>query len=470
MIEDENSKPEIYALGDVEKLVTIGNVYGNVLIVSPTFLSTEFQNPLIAQAGSFLRRLFVPDGSKSEIGIHFTGYLREEALKSVRFNFYFTIGREMSVDSATLGKWCRLTDTESVILFHIEKLPNRTVYYRFRELTYWMVIHPEWVDDISRNPVITFRLDEFTIVDGTGANFTNAIRVEANRVLKRKSLLEVRQSILIPTGFSSLFYHLGRLTEIEVPEQVVQEAIKSNYISDEQAGRFLRSLTLAPEKHRAYLLQRPYTQEWLRQFMRSYSKENVDRERKQFGLFVRSMINYYRGTWYAMPRFKYEDLSCWRIFVQLFPASFPLIETVLKYPNYWPRDQIMATFLLASTLTNADDKTLVKRAANLLPILTQQLNASRVNDYNQYKVLREYYFTCAESGDRHAVDRCIDFMHHHPVDWDLSLNQEYYSDSTNSSLERAVRRKLLMPKSRDIQTIRLSEMMLERITNRPHDR
>lgn len=467
-MEGESPRQVIHVHGNVEKLITIGTVYGNVLVANSTPLSTESQNPL-AQAENFIRRFFIPDGPRPEMGIHFTGHLPEDAFNSVRFNFCLAMGRELLVDSAALGKWCRLTDNESVVLFHVEKASNRTVRYRFRELAYWMVNHLEWVDAINRDITISIHLDEFTIVDDPAANFTNAVREEANRVFKRKSLLEVRQSIFVPTGFTGLFHHLGRLTKLEVPEQVVQEAIKSNYIDDEQVGVFLRGLALAPEKHRAYILRQPYTRGWLRQLLRSYSTENVDRERKQFGLFIRSMVNYYRGAWYAMPQFKYEDLSCWRIFVQLFPASLPLLETVFRYPSYWPPDQIMATFLLTSTLANADDQTLSKRATNLLPILAHQLNVSHVDNYNQYKVLRQYYFTCAEAGGSRAVDRCIDFMHHHPADWDLRLNQEYYSDPTNSSLERAMRSKLQLPKPRDVQTIRISEMMLDKIVSGSHE-
>ena len=440
------------------------------VVNSTPLLLIESQKPL-AQADNFIRRFFISDGQRPEMGIHFTGHFHEDAFKSARFNFHFAMEREFPVDSAALGKWCRLTDIESVILFHIERVSNRTVRYRFRELAWWMVNHPEWVDDINRNIPIIIHLDEFTIVDDTAANFTNAVREEAKRILKNNSLLRVRRSMLVPTGFTGLFDHLGRLARLEVPEQVVQEGIENNYNDGEQIEMFLRDLALAPINQLAYVLQQPSTREWLSQLLRSCSTEDVDWERKQFGLFIRSMVNYYRGTSYAMPRFKYEDLSCWRIFAQLFPAFFPLIKTVLKNPSCWPPDQLMATFLLASTLVNSDDPIWSQRTApNLLPILAQQLNASHVDNYDQYRVLRQYYFTCAEAGGSRAVDRCVDFMHHHPADWDLRLNQEYYNDPTNSSLEQSVRRKLQMPKPREIQTIRIFEVILDRITNRSYDR
>lgn len=57
-------------------------------------------------------------------------------------------------------------------------------------------------------------------------------------------------------------------------------------------------------------------------------------------------------------------------------------------------------------------------------------------------------------------------MYHHPIDWDLRLNQDYYSDPTNRSLEKAMRRKLQTPRARDIQAIRISEMMLDRIPDK----
>ena len=171
-----------------------------------------------------------------------------------------------------------------------------------------------------------------------------------------------------------------------------------------------------------------------------------------------------------MPRFKYQDLSSWRVFFQMFPESAHLLETMFRYPSHWSAGQLKAGFLLASTLANTDDQATSNKAHDLLQLMMPHLNMTHAHNYHQYAMLREYYFTYAEAwGTHRSVNWCLNFIHQHPIDWELRLNREYYSDRTDVTTEQALRKKIEAPKPRDINTMPINEMLLARVHQVPRN-
>jgi hypothetical protein len=327
-----------------------------------------------------------------------------------------------------------------------------------------MLNHPEWAEEIQRRDEVTSGFDEFTLIDESAINFTNAMTQELNRVLKKKSLWRVRQSLLVPLNETDIFKHFGHLGSFEVPEGALKEALMGRDM-DRDVWEFLRDSWLYPEKYIRDISQYPQVSSWLSQILRSPSTEFIDQERKEFGTFVQAMRKYDSGKLFPMPRFKYEDLSCWRVFFQIFPESARLLETMFKYPHHWSLDQLKAGFLLASTLASADDQTVSNKGNDLLLLIGSQLNVTRVYKYEQFAAIRELFFTSVEAhGTQQAVNRFINFIHRHPIDWEMRLTREYYTDSTDSTTERALRAKLKNPKPRDIQAIPILEMLLNHIS------
>ena len=206
---------------------------------------------------------------------------------------------------------------------------------------------------------------------------------------------------------------------------------------------------------------------WLRQTLNPPSSELINRERKEFNKFVQAMRSYDSGKAFSLPHFKYRDLSSWRIFFQIFPQSARLLEPMFNAPNHWPRDQIKAGFLLASTLANSDDLITSNTGNDLLRRIEPHLNLSKstkVGNYSEFAVIREYLFTYVEGqGTKHEVERFKDFIHRHPAIWEKSLNRGYYSALTDATTEEVLLAKIRNPKSRDVKAIPILEILLELI-------
>jgi hypothetical protein len=94
----------------------------------------------------------------------------------------------------------------------------------------------------------------------------------------------------------------------------------------------------------------PEARKWVKGIISTPSKEQHSKEIGEFINFVTAMEDAVRGDRFDFPGFTFAEISCWRVFVQLFPASLRLLEDISKYPERWVQRQHMSASLLLSTL------------------------------------------------------------------------------------------------------------------------
>lgn len=423
-------------------------------------------------AEAFLLRFLTPARPEPDPGIDALGHLRMQSTDPVCFNFQFKTGR-FTVDTPTLQKWVSLVEREPMFLLHIKVLSIRRQEYRFLALHSWLLHHPDWPGRLAKQATLNFNLREFRVVDARGHNFERALSDERARILKQRTLWRTRDSLLVPISELDLFRHFGRLGQIELPAAVLDEATTrlSGPGIHQDLWRLLRNLWALPERYRRQATRLPGVREWLDGISAPVALTPERRERREFRNFVRAMEGFSLRGAAALPGFTYDEISCWRVFVQLFPESIHILKRASQYPEAIRSDQLMAGSLLSSALATSDDNVLARRAQDVLRRLRAITTVSRVYSYPSYRVVRQILFAAAEAdgGDRY-VRNLLDFIHRHPEEWDLRLNREYYKDRTDLAMVRSTLRKLRRPRERDRRTARISEFFLERFPKALVDR
>jgi hypothetical protein len=415
-------------------------------------------------AEALLLRFLTPARPEPDPGIDAIGHLRMQSSDPVCFNFQFKTG-DFSVETDTLGKWISVLEREPVVLLHIRILSIQQQEYRFLMLHSWMLHNPEWPDKLAIQGKIKFNLDDFQLVDLEGQNFQNALEDERDRILKKQTIWRTRNSLLVPISETDLFRHFGALGSMEIPAIVLNEAkmMPETLTVEIDLWRLLHNIWSLPEKYQQQAMGLPGIRNWLNSRMTPIAPKYKQWERKQFQKFVRAMEGILSGNKISLPSFTYKEISCWRIFVQLFPESIRILNRVSQYPEAHQPQELMAASLLSSTLASADDDVLSGKARNLLRRMQSVANNAKLYDYRQYRVVRQIRFSVTEAdGSEKAVQETIDFVHSHPKEWDSLLNRRYYRDTTDVSLVRSTIRKLERPKPRDLRTARVSEFFLER--------
>lgn len=226
----------------------------------------------------------------------------------------------------------------------------------------------------------------------------------------------------------------------------------------------LRNLWSLPERYRREASKLPQIRAWLDDILRPRDRGREQHERKQFQSFVRAMQDVGCAEVLPIPGFTYDEISCWRVFIQLFPESLCLLKQVSEHPSHYRADQLMAVALLSSALATADDQVLAGRAHDTLTRLSSVAANSRTYRFQHYAVIRQLYFAMAEAhGDLAWVNRCVNFIRRHPATWDLRLTRAYSRDHTDGALARSVMKKIECPKPRDVNTGRISEFLLDRL-------
>jgi hypothetical protein len=170
------------------------------------------------------------------------------------------------------------------------------------------------------------------------------------------------------------------------------------------------------------------------------------------------------GELFELPRFTYRNLSCWRVFTQLYPESMRLLELAAIYPERWNINQIKSAAVLLSTVASTDEYPLVGRANDALKKLYSQLITSRCNNFEEYSLIRQLHFTLAEAdAGKTNVERCLDFIYLHPWEWELRIHRAYYNDPTDQNFEMSLRRKLEQSKPRDLRVSSVVQFSLEQL-------
>jgi hypothetical protein len=409
----------------------------------------------------YLENYFIAKTLTPEIKTDFTGTLKEGDVSSVEFNFQIGIDKEISIESCILEQWTQIIDEQPVVLVLIcvESLSDHAFSYCFKLFHEWLLDYPERIDLIKSEDSIIFSRDEFISIDGTNNSFQATMLEEAKRVLKRETLWRVKPPLILPITEIGLLKNLGHLSSLEVSEELIKETFLGRSTTPD-AWHFLHEALVNPEHLMGESNQLPQVKSWLAQLLDPPSKTSVDRERDEFRLFVRAMRQCKEGNPFRMPLFTYDQISCWRVFFQMFSESWRLLEAMLRSPKYFSDEQLMSGFLLASSLANVDDRATSDKGIILLEKAWKEFGTSQAN-VSRFPVIRQLHFCCAEADIKGAVDKCLNFTHRHSAKWELDLNRGYYMDKTDESFKRSLERKLKNPKYRDTKTSRISEMLLD---------
>jgi hypothetical protein len=416
-------------------------------------------------AEAFLLRFLTPARPEPDPGIDALGHLRMTSDSPVCFNFQVKTGM-FTVDASTLEKWVSLIEREPVILLHVRIVSLEHQEFRFLILHDWIIEHPDWQQKATHQKTLRFPLKYFQKSDTSGAAFQEALAREIARVLKKpKALWRTRNSPRTPFTENDLFHQFGRIRDLEVPNNVLREVhnLSKDLISSEDLFVLLKKIWSLPKYYQSQALNLPGVRDWINQLVCIPAESKVAHETRQFRKFVIAMKSADLGRGVLTPGFTYKEISCWRIFCQLYPESMRLLMRMFNSYRALPPNRIMALSLLTSTLANSDDPVLANRAVDLLVDIGREVVTGRAYTYRQYKVSRQVLFTIAEAkGTPKSIERFINFCHLHPLKWDLCLNRQYYEVDSDESQVRSTLRKIHWPKPRDLRTQKISLFFLDR--------
>jgi hypothetical protein len=319
---------------------------------------------------------------------------------------------------------------------------------------------------ITKHKTLSFRSSDFQEIALNGENFLAALKNQAGRVLSTLgSPWRTRKSAALPFTEPNVFlHHFGRLHALEVPASLVKSIRSTEFVAtDSDVWEYLHQLSSAQDGNVTHVEE---VNNWLRGLAGPAPQETWKMEVGEFKKFYLAISRVAREEPFRFSEFTYSSMNCWRIFVQLYPSSIRLLERFCARPDYFSEKERMAAFGLISTLASSHDGILSDKANELMMGLSSRFVSSRAKDFAAYKILRQLHFNVAEaSGKDVDIKNCIDFIHAHPLDWDLNLYRPYYRDTSDAASIRSSSNKLKFPKQRDLRTRRISEFFINRLSS-----
>jgi len=280
------------------------------------------------------------------------------------------------------------------------------------------------------------------------------------------NLWVMRQTADVPINEWDLHTNLGRIRRIEIPQSAREQALseRPELVMDSQVYRFLRDVWSNHKKYPSLISGCPSLRDWIQRIWAPLPQGSEELERKQLKKFFGAMHSRAPDPrWW--PGFTYDEVSCWRIFVQIFPDAISLLEEV-GLNTKMPYTKRMAISLLCSTLAMTDDSRLSSRATMIAARLGQEVAGYTVHSYRQYQEVRQFLFAAVAAGEL-SVERMVDFLHHHAqTKWEFRLNREYYRDPTDASFIRSIVQKCDRPLPREESIKAISEYLRDELLPR----
>jgi DNA-binding winged helix-turn-helix (wHTH) protein len=332
---------------------------------------------------------------------------------------------------------------------------NRQLGYQFSDETVRELLND--AEPIHRSPLLISPKDALISAPATESqNSGNEIWFDS----KSKSMWQMRRSIFLPISKEDLDPErgkLGMLRRLETPQAVLAEATadRPDLIMGSDIYEFLRDLWSNPKKYHSILEGHPALKTWITNVWAPLLPGSQTLERKQLGKFYDAMQSPEIEE-RLLPGFTYNEVSCWRVFVQVFPESIHLLEAASAVDISNAKRMTVAA--LSSTLAVTDDWGMSMRAMAIAARLLRETSARTVYSYREYKLIRHYLYAAVEAGVCPA-ERFLDFVHnpHHSFKWELQFNREYYKDESDAPLALAAVRKIERPLNRDAATKKISE-------------
>jgi len=283
---------------------------------------------------------------------------------------------------------------------------------------------------------------------------------------KSETIWHTRRLMLLPINPQDLRRYLGRLRRLEVRKAILDEvedaenwpkmyvAHPEPLMSCEVYERLCDVLS-HPKKYRSIVSGCPALRQWIKNIWSPVSAIDEDLERQQLKNFYCAMRSEEPDEMF-LPGFTYDEISCWRVFVQAFPAAIELLEKVAGRTNL-PNERRMAISLLSSALAKADDPRISSRAAAINAFLAREVVASTVSNYQKYEVVRQFLYAAVEAGE-FPVERMLDFLHRHAEKkWEFILLRKYYRDPTDRLFALSIVNKCEQPLPRNETAKGISE-------------
>jgi hypothetical protein len=352
-----------------------------------------------------------------------------------------------------------------VVFLHVDVRldPSHTPSYRFLILHKWMLDHPDWPDRVRNSETVHFALTDFEPIGDTHESFCASVNAEVARVLKLPGApFQTRSLTRLPLTESDLFHAMGHLGEFEVPIQVLTEVQQLPGLYDQDMGFLRRAVNGG---HESSALTEVESKQWLKKVARTPETGAVRRERREFLRFVTALRSVRRDEDFAMPGYRWHELSPWRVFVEMYPESFVLLERMYGAPGRWTRDQLSGGFILLGTLATSDGP-LTPKAQLLLRNIANAWPVGVGPHYEDYQVARAYRFALAEAAiDTRSQLRFLDFLakrsRQDGDNHELTLHGRYYGAHDLETIRSRVLRKLEAPKPRDENTSRITQALVE---------
>jgi transcriptional regulator with XRE-family HTH domain len=278
-----------------------------------------------------------------------------------------------------------------------------------------------------------------------------------------KTLWGMRPTIFLPIEAKDLDFVGGKLRKFEVPRVVLESiaSAKPELLMGFKVYEYLRDVWSHPKKYHSIISGYPPLKEWVDAIWAPVPKAAELLERHNLQNFFCAMQKRDPDV-RCLPTCTFDDVSCWRIFVQMFPESICLLEMVGKNKSM-PTSIRMAISLLSSTLATTDEGWISIRARALADRLREEVAGSAVRNFQQYKLVRQFLFAAVEAGE-FPVGTMLDFLHRYAsTGWELRHNREYYADPTDVSFTLGTIRKCARPLLRDQMTLTIQEYYLNEL-------
>jgi hypothetical protein len=397
-----------------------------------------------------------------DIGVDFFGVRSlGDGIPPVPFRFQVKHGNRFPIRARSAEEFLETVEHSPTVFLHVD--PGFTPSIRFLILHSWMLDHPDWPARIRTSKTVHFALGEFEPIGATHEPFCASVDAEVARVLKLPGApFQTRSPTRLPLSESDMFREMGHLGQFEVPSRVLTEVRQLPSLYSQDMG-FLRRAVNGREERSA--LTEAESRQWLERVAQTPDADAADKEQREFLRFAKSLRAAGQNTDFAMPGYRWNELSPWRVFVEMYPESFLLLERMYQAPGRWSHDQLSGGFILLGALATGDGP-LASKAHTLLRRLDRAWPASIGPRYDDYQIARAYRFAVAEAAvERRSQSRFLDFLAKRSKqggdNHELTLHRRYYDTSSLKTVKAYVTRKLDAPKPRDENTLRITQALVD---------
>lgn len=414
-------------------------------------------------ASYFLRRYFDIGCLKPDPGIDFLGYYRRSKVRQP-IAFQVKKANRFLFRSQILANWLASIHLQPVILFRTIEVSPRITRYQFKVLHEWMIEHPDCVSRLPEQKYVSIASDEFIDIDENAKNFLDAVTAEISRVQGHGlSPWAVRKWRGLPISEYEVFSHFGRLDRLELDASTLA-AMTESFPGNSQESQW----SAFREACNGQFGTEPYfVVDWRRRIAAGVLPSWVRVDIKAFEDFRKAMRSFLSGAGFDLPTTTWRNISPWRTFCQLYPKSLDMLGAYLANERRWADAMwsVGTAFNLITTMANTEDLVMMERARTIMAGVRDIFSVSRVNSYQQYCVVANYFAACCEVALKPDANLCMDFHRRHDEEWQIRWQRAYYQGTDVNSASAAFR-KLKWPNLRNLATRDLDEWRLKLLLRR----